>query len=307
MTKLIKAIFSKHIKSWYSGGETWFPYCVMISVVILTSQTSAWWGPESCWAPLWFGWGGGGRQVESRTAGSARPLEHGWEGRGTSGRRAKEAPCSLQVRRSRASLEVEEEIIWLTCRAASLGRHLHREGGSERIRCAHVSHVQIWACIKTTLPVMWLGSLLKGLGGSAGGCLCSIGGLESVDSVLSAGYTLDFFLGGAWMDFWVWSWWHAPSLGIWKSREPEEKKRWDENIQIPQHELRNEASTVPTLCCLPTAAAAPSISSVPSHSDRLEPSTGERPFSILTSSRTAGQEPSIQAEWWDEQEEERQK
>lgn len=75
--------------------------------------------------------------------------------------------------------------------------------------------------IMTNSPVMWLGSLLKGLGSSAGGCLCSVGGLQSVDSALSAGYTLDFFVGGAWMDFWAWSCW--PSLASWNSTEPEEK------------------------------------------------------------------------------------
>lgn len=52
---------------------------------------------------------------------------------------------------------------------------------------------------------MWLGSLLKGLGGSAGGCLCSVGGLESVDSAPSAAYMEDFLVGGARLDFWPWS------------------------------------------------------------------------------------------------------
>lgn len=63
-----------------------------------------------------------------------------------------------------------------------------------------------------------------------------------------------------------------------------------------QYEVGMEATMGPRLCCLPTAAAAPSISSVPSDSDRLEPSTGDRPFSIFTSSRKAGEEPSTRTE-----------
>lgn len=77
---------------------------------------------------------------------------------------------------------------------------------------------------------MWLGSLLKGLGSSAGGCLCSVGGLGSVDSVPSAECTLDFLVGGVWIDFWAFSCW--PSLTSWNSTEPVVKH----NEQMLQYE-----------------------------------------------------------------------
>lgn len=58
--------------------------------------------------------------------------------------------------------------------------HVHVQGHSEDV------------------PVRWLGSLLKGLGGSAGGCLCSVGGLEGGESALS-GSSPGFFEGVAWI------------------------------------------------------------------------------------------------------------
>lgn len=57
-----------------------------------------------------------------------------------------------------------------------------------------------------------------------------------------------------------------------------------------RQKVRMEAMMVQKLCCLPTAT--PSSGSVPSHSDRLELRTGERPFSICASSCTGSEEPS---------------
>lgn len=105
----------------------------------LTSQTSAWWGPGSCWAPLWSAWVGEGGRAAPRTAGGGRLSVRGWEGRGTSGRQAQGAPRSHWARRSWASSEVEEEIALPTCMATSPGRRLVREWGHEWVR---------WACLE---------------------------------------------------------------------------------------------------------------------------------------------------------------
>lgn len=74
-------------------------------------------------------------------------------------------------------------------------------------------------------PVTWFGSLLNGLGGSAGGCLCVGGGLENIISAPSPGWMESFLVGGAWLEVWVWSCCPAPSLAMWKSSGPDEDER----------------------------------------------------------------------------------
>lgn len=88
-------------------------------------------------------------------------------------------------------------------------------GGSSRKR-----NMDANSCTEKSLPVMWLGSLLKGLGGRAGGCLCNVGGLERGDSDPSAGNAAEAFVGGVGLEFWPWSGWHVPSLCIWNSKHP---------------------------------------------------------------------------------------
>ena len=62
---------------------------------------------------------------------------------------------------------------------------------------------------------MWLGSLLKGLGGGAGGCLWNVAGFGGMDSVTSLGANMVTFLMGAdWPAFWLLSCLVKPSAGI---------------------------------------------------------------------------------------------
>lgn len=196
-------------------------------ILNLTSRTAASWVPASCWAPLWSCWGDGGGGATCHTAGSAHPVEGGWKGCGTFGRWVQESPHSPWWQRSWASLEVKEETALSTCMAASLGRHLleSRGGGVSDMHAQGHDH-------EKDVPVRWLGSLLKGLGGSAGGCLWSVGGLENVKSMLSAGYSPGFFVGGTWIFLGAKSCWLSDIRP--NSTEPEKKpsryvRRWGNN------------------------------------------------------------------------------